>query len=274
MLFEPIQHGCQMNEAQEIEVALFVAGADSPIPFGPLKEILDSMALPVETSMPPYRRAPVRAWRNTTSTASLPKGRTKAVAVVALVGYHGLASQPAWPDGFADRANIGSLARRQGQLNHLPATVHPRREFGVQPALGATHGLMLLAPRRVAGVLRYLDVTGVQKTQRSLGLAGQQLDHARPQAALTPTAPASVHRTPRAIHRWQIAPRTTHSQHVHHGFDHEPMIFGRTPTPSSQRERYRRIRRLGDFFYPLPERIRQMKPTGFFHAENCQHRLH
>ena len=64
MLFEPIQDGGQMNEAQEIEVALFVTSADTAVAFGALKEILDAMPLPIKAAMPPHRSTPAGARRN------------------------------------------------------------------------------------------------------------------------------------------------------------------------------------------------------------------
>ena len=90
MLFEPVQHGGQKNEAQEIKIVLFVMGGDTPVAFDSLKEVFDLMQPPVIPAMPPHRSAPGLARRNTTATASFRERGAKNVAVVAPVGHNGL----------------------------------------------------------------------------------------------------------------------------------------------------------------------------------------
>ena len=214
MLFEPVQNSDEMNEAQKIQVPFFVTSADTPVALGSLKEVLYSMPTPVVAAMPTRRLSPPCPGWNATAPASPANRRPQPVAVVALVGHDGFAAQPARPRRLGQHTHIGSLAQRQRHLHRPSAAIDPRRQLGVESALGAANGLMLLAAGRVAGVLMHLDVTGVDKTQGAASFPCQRLEQARPQAALAPAPPARIDRTPRPVKRWQIAPRTTGAQHL------------------------------------------------------------
>lgn len=271
MLFEPVQDGGQVNKTQEIQVAFLVTRADAAIALGPLKKVFDFVPLPIVTAMPSGRMSPSCPRRNAYTQTVMSQLCSKCIAVVPFVRHGNRAAQLRRPGAFGGDAYIGSLSSRQAHLHRPSASIHPSRELGIESTLGASDGLILLATRGVAGVLMHFDVAGVQETQQALGLSCQPFQNPRPQTALTPSTPARVNRTPRTIKRRQIAPGNAGAQHVHHCFDHQPMIFGRTAALWSGRQRYRNSRSSDDFFYPLPERIRQMKPRGFFHGENCSH---
>ena len=220
---EPVQDRSQAHEVEKMEVGFVIACADATKAFDPLKEVFDAMASPVVTGVMRRRTAAACARRNAHAPAQRADVFAKLVAVIALVRHHAFAFGKHL---VFRRHDVGSLAGRERELHRAPPRIDTRGELGVEPAPGATDGLILLAALRVGSVLMHLDVRGIQTFERAVRPLGQHVEDLRPEQRVAPTAPARVNRAPRTEVRRQIAPRTTRAQHMNHPFEHEPMIFG------------------------------------------------
>jgi hypothetical protein len=264
---EPIEDGRELRKAQEMKIEFFITGANPAKSLSALEKVFHPMAPAIVAAMPSGGLASPLARRDARLGAGLDQRLPEAIAVVAFVGHcMSLRGQ----DQIFGRDNVRTLTWSQDHLGGTPATIDQSSQLGVTPALGASNSLILLAASGVGRILVNFDVRGVEMAQSPGCTFGQQIQNGGPQSGLTPTSPPGIDRTPfRKVLR-QVTPRTTRSQHVNHRFKHQPMIFGRATAPaSSWLYRYRQIYFLNQFFYPLPERVREVEAIRGAHIYKC-----
>jgi hypothetical protein len=69
-----------------------------------------------------------------------------------------------WKCGRLYDTDVGLWPGSQTQTDRSPQAVHPSAELGVESALGAADGLILLAASGVARVLMDFDAAGVDES--------------------------------------------------------------------------------------------------------------
>src|SRR5580693_6543977 len=99
--------------------------------------------------MPTYRLEPIAARWNARAASPAPQLRPEPIAVVPLVGHGNCATQLGAVRCLRD-AHIGVLSWSQTQAHGSTTSVHPGSDLGIQSALGAPDGLILLAASGVA----------------------------------------------------------------------------------------------------------------------------
>jgi hypothetical protein len=222
-VIEPVEHGGKANEAVEGDCEFFVARRDAAVALDPAEEVFDHMAVPVKLAVEVDWRAPATAGWDAGECAGTGEISAEAGGIEAAVR-----DRPAPVQARLKRCagtKIVLLSWREMQTNGSSDTVHHGCELGVEPALGAAHGLIRLSADRVRGVSVHLDVRAIDAPDLSGRPTSDGLEQPRPQARRTPSSESGVNRTPWTKAGWQITPWDSGPQDIPDARDHESIAL-------------------------------------------------
>lgn len=226
-IFQPIEHCRKRQHAQKRLVELFISCANPPEAFYPLEEVFNSVTGCVSAFAIGRRISSIAAGRDARFRTLLSDFLSKFVRVVAFISNQ---INLCGKDDFFCSIQISGIAGREAQLQHSTATIDQSRDLAVQPALGSTDRLILLAALRIGSVLVNFDVSRVDQSPFSFGALSQSIKNRGPKTNFGPPSKACVNTLPWPEAGGQISPGASRAHYINHCLDHAPMTCGRSPS--------------------------------------------
>jgi len=220
---KPIEYGGEGYETQEGNGEFFIPGTHASVTFDSSKEILNDVAMFVESFGEVVLDTTRFSWWNTGGYPGSGQVLPKAFRIEAAVCDNPAASEGA--DQSCDRTEVMAVSGNEVQPHSTSKTIDDRSQFRVRTTFGFTDRLHSSSTRGIGGVLVNLDVATVDAAQLAARAGDQLLMHLGPELCLAPSTEARIDRTPRTELLWQVTPRQTRSKYIKDSAHHDAVVF-------------------------------------------------
>ena len=228
---EPVEHRCEADKAEKGDGEFLVARGDAPVALDAGEKILDSVAVPIKTSVEVELPSPAAAGWDADHAARAGHVTTEGVGIKAAISDGPLSAQMTLERRAGPQVVL--LAGCKMEPNGAPNSIDDSGQLRIEPSLCAAHRLDGLAAPRIGAVAVNLDKGAIQAADLTVGRRAEFGEQSRPQSRCAPPSVSGVDRTPRAEPRREISPRHTGTEDIPHRGDHESVVFRGTPAFAS-----------------------------------------
>lgn len=225
---KPIEHRGELDEAEEGDGKLLVAGGDSTMTFDASEVIFDRVPVSIKVAVEAIGNATGAFGRDADHRSAFCKALPETIRIEGLVGNRPAAVQTGL-EGLAG-PEIMFLSGSEVEADSPTDAVDHRRELRIEAAFRAPHRLQGLPANRIGTVAVNLDVRAVHAANPAKCSSTKLDEDLGPEAAGTPSSESSINRAPWTESRWKVPPGNTSAKDVPHGSDHAPVILSRPPS--------------------------------------------